>query len=126
MDSRGRLSLQLFKELRALIFYLVLVFCLKGLSWRQHLRSVGDFRAPIQAFPFGKGLGAEVQPVAEEATATREKTRSSGSDNARYDYVFDRIHEVVDKEKGFIAKSLSVLLIRLAFGNPPSPRGKAF
>jgi len=35
-------------------------------------------------------LGAEARPVGDEATATREKTRSIGHGSVIDDYVFDR------------------------------------
>ena len=45
-----------------------------------------------QASGGGRGLGAGAHPGGEEASATREKTRSVGSEHAsaRGDYVFDR------------------------------------
>ena len=45
-----------------------------------------------QASGEGRGLGAGAHPGGEEASATREKTRSVGSEcvSERGDYVFDR------------------------------------
>ena len=37
----------------------------------------------------GRGLGARLPPVADERSATREKTRSIATERERDDYVFE-------------------------------------
>ena len=69
-----------------------------------------------QASGGGRGLGAGAHPGGEEASATREKTRSVGSEcvSERGDYVFDRAMKNPTPATNLYG-SISILLIDLYF-----------